>query len=202
MSITQKITNYYITLDNKIQNIAKIKFIDSPGIIKSEINNTHYLNNIITLIKNSLVESQKQKYKIDILLFFIREGAILIVDLNNLNIKIIFVINGAIKKKGEKHSPLYGAIEKFIKDQNFENLMNQKIIEVNLVETEDKSIKGISNLFKEFEDYILKSNEKIFNMDIEKELISLLTKSKKINDKNKIKNFKEDVDKLKTTKSK
>ena len=39
-------------------------------------------------------------------------------------------------------------------------------------------------------------------MDIEKELISLLTKSKKINDKNKIKNFKEDVDKLKTTKSK
>ena len=75
ISTTQKITNYYITLDNTIQNMAKIKFIDSPGLIIEENSNKNNQNNIIKLIKESLVKSQEQKDKISMILFFIRGEA-------------------------------------------------------------------------------------------------------------------------------
>ena len=41
--------------------MAKIKFIDSPGLIIEEGKNKAHLNNVINCIKNSLVESQKKK---------------------------------------------------------------------------------------------------------------------------------------------
>ena len=126
ISTTQKITNYYITLDNTIQNMAKIKFIDSPGLIIEENSNKNNQNNIIKLIKESLVKSQEQKDKISMILFFIRGEAFnfncgvkkVFKFLNDLNYRLIFVLNGATIRKGKKISSAYGAIKKYLEDNN------------------------------------------------------------------------------------
>ena len=71
-----------------------------------------------------------------------------------------------------------------------------------MVETEDKKIKGISNLFSEISHYIIDKNEIIFDGFINIELKQLLQKLNKFNkekdktDKNEINIFKENVDRL------
>ena len=81
-------------------------------------------------------------------------------------------------------------------------MLKQKIIEVNLVETQYRRIEGISNLFSEIINYLVENNKDLFNENFKNELINLTNKLEEINnkkdgpDKNELKRFKEKVDKI------
>lgn len=51
-SDTQKITEYYLTLNHKIQNMAIIKLIDSPGLIIEDKKKDYNQESVINCIKN------------------------------------------------------------------------------------------------------------------------------------------------------
>ena len=207
VSTTQKLTNYYITLDNTIQNMAKIKIIDTPGLIIEEDSKKNNQKNIIKLIKESLKQSLEQKDKINMILFFIRGEAFnfncgvkkVFEYLNTLKIKLIFVLNGATKKKGKNFSSAYGAIRQYLEDNKFKELLKEKIIEVNLVETEHRKIEGISKLFLEMCNYFIERNKLLFNDELNNEIINLTNKLEEVKikkDKNELKEIKGKIDKI------
>ena len=114
--------------------------------------------------------------------------------LNELDIKIIFVLNEINKKKGEKHPAIYGSLKKFFEENGFNRLNEQEIVEVNLVELENRSIFGISTLFKKIKEYFIAENPCLTDKSIDK-INTLINKFETIkNNGNKIeKDFKKEA---------
>ena len=204
-SNTKSITSYYISLDDSIQNIAKLNLIDSPGLIIEQKDGkltNNYISKVKKVIEDLIFNYKKKEEKINFILFFIRGSHIntsggindFMKYLDKLDIKIIFVINGAVVKKREKHSPIYGSLKKFFTENKFNRLIDQDIFDVNLVETQNCGIYGVSKIFKTIKEYFLNENPCLSDNSIDK-IDKLINKYEEIkNNGNKIeKDFKKEV---------
>lgn len=204
-SNTKNTTSYYISLDDSIQNIAKLNLIDSPGLIIEQKNNNKtndYISNVKKVIEDLIYNYKKKEEKINIILFFIKgstanfSGGIndFMKYLDKLDIKIIFVINGAEVKKREKNSSIYGSLRQFFEKNKFNRLIKQNIIDVNLVELQNRGIYGVSKLFKTIKELFLSENPCLSDNSIDK-LDKLISKYEEIKkNKNKIEeDFKKEV---------
>lgn len=204
-SNTKNTTSYYISLDDSIQNIAKLNLIDSPGLIieqKDGKKTNDYISKVKKTIEDLIVNYKKKEEKINFILFFIKgsnvnfSGGIndFMKYLDQLDIKIIFVINGAVIKKREKHSSIYGSLKKFFAENKFNRLNEQNIIEVNLVELQNCNIYGVSELFKIIKELFLNENPCLSDNSIDK-IDKLINKYEEIKkNENKIESdFKKEV---------
>lgn len=182
-----------------------MNLIDSPGLIIEQEGNKKtkdYILEVKNLIQDLISSYKKKEERINYILFFIRgknanfSGGIydFMKYLNELEIKIIFVLNETMKKKKEKYPAIYGSLKKFFEENGFNRLNEQEIVEVNLVELENRSIFGISTLFKKIKEYFIAENPCLTDKSIDK-INTLINKFETIkNDGNKIeKEFKKEA---------
>lgn len=65
----------------------------------------------------------------------------------------------------EKDPADLGAIKRYLKNKKFTKLSQEEIIQVNLVETKNDAISGISELFKKISDFSKEKNIELFKDD-------------------------------------
>ena len=167
--VTTKCSEYYLPIEETDnENIGQIRFLDFPGITE----NSNYAEIVEPEIKKKLKEYKENMEQIDLALYFVPDGNIreftesgikLINLLHENNIKIIFVINGAMNdlKLDTKKQKLRNSIDnKEILKEDYSNVVN-----TDFIQTFKEAYKtGISKIFEKIIEEI-KIKDKNFQVE-------------------------------------
>ena len=187
--VTSKCSEYYLPIkETEEEDIGQIRFLDFPGITE----NSNYKEIVEPEIKRKLEEYRQNKEQIDLALYFVPDGKTreitnsgeqLLNLLNDNHIKIIFVINGALKDQRLtlKKEALRNCIDnKEILKEDFSNVVNTDFIQT--FKEADKT--GISKIFEKIIEIIRIKDEKFRVKDINiknyNETLKQLSKSNRI----------------------
>ena len=169
ISVTQSINEYYVysnNNDDKYDDIA-IKLIDTPGIVKNNIEKSKELLN--NLLNNQEYNMEKQMHFI--LFFFMEMDSLEGLDdifnlLNNCNIQVLFIINRALDDSDNGKTKDITSTIAYLSWQKFYNLINRdNYIGINIVGTKRIPCFGVEDIFKRLYDIYKEKNK--FNVEIE-----------------------------------
>ena len=174
VSVTQKITEYCLELDNNGLEHSIIKLFDTPGIVAE----TSKLNECKKFLKALLEnEDNNMEKQIHFILFFFLEGENfegineIFNLLNNCKKPVLFVINKAFDDTDNgKTKDIKSTISHLTKN-NFNNLIDPKnMFGINLVQTKKARSFGIEDIFKRIYEIFIEKNKfnEIYDKSIEK----------------------------------
>lgn len=187
--VTTLCSEYYLPVGNiESRDIGQIRFLDFPGITENE----NYENVVKPKIKEKMEEYKKNLEQIDVVLFFItngnnreltKSGLDLIKLFHQHKIKIIFIINGAIKPQilEIKKIKMKNSIKnEEILNDDFSNFINTDFYQ--FYNDIDKT--GISTIFEKIIDIVKIKDENFQVEDITinnyNDKLALLRKSSRI----------------------
>jgi GTP-binding protein EngB required for normal cell division len=178
-SLTSKITEYKILLENKTEKDGYIKIIDTPGLnYASKTSNKDKFINVDEINKSisDLIYQYKKKDSLNdihIILFFFNEGTTLdgsqciLEQFKNENYTVLFIINRSQDDSDDGESIDIRGTLQFLKNKNLENLaIRENIICCNIIKTRNGGF-GLDNIFKRILE-ILRNDNPFYN---DKELL-------------------------------
>ena len=175
ISVTQKITEYCLELNNNGQERSTIKLFDTPGIVPEANKLKECVEFLRTLLENKDNNLEKQ---IHLILFFFLEGESLegineIFNLlNNCQKPVLFVINKAFDESDNGNTKDIKSTISFLTKYNFNNLMEPKnLFGVNLIKTKKSLSFGIEDIFKRIHKIFKEKNN--FNEECEQQIEKL-----------------------------
>lgn len=199
-SVTKKITEYYIYVNNLKEERGCIKFIDTPGIEPNDTDQAYLFNQnkIIDMIKNNEQTNFEKRIHF---IFFILKNNDMSLEGNNLN--SIFEVLSECKDK----IPVYFIVNRVRKDVDIEEfflslseslqadlLNNDNFIKANFKNGDEGNIHGINDIFKMIKEYIY--NKNILDKNLKEKIGILIKEFRKIETKEAILSLTKD-DKLK-----
>ena len=159
-SVTSKLTEYFIypheksnenNKDNKDYDLFSIQLIDSPGIVLNFNDESPNQQTVFNSIKDIIKDNSMNK--IDIVLFFFREGnsletsVTIFEKLNQYNPTVIFVINHSTEEEGQNVE--ISSTISFLKQNKFYNLAKEKnFILTNFKESTKIHFFGMKEIWK------------------------------------------------------
>ena len=170
-SVTKRISEYNIYLDNKNTKNGFIKFIDTPGFncqlnSKKNIDLNQINKNILNLIKE--YKNKNSFDNIHFVLFFLNQGSRLsgieeiLKSFANENYYILFIIN-RLPNDNKIKSKEIKSISKFLKNLSLE-VDEKNIIACNIIHTGDNNKGyGINKIFNRIYDILKEKNNIFFN---------------------------------------
>ena len=178
VSVSQKITEYYLHKGNNSSEYSLIKLLDSPGIIASE----GKLDEFKKFFNN--IENQVHF----ILFFFMEHDGLEGIDevfhiLNTCNKPVFFVINKATstEDEDEKREDIIATIS-FLKTKNFNNLIDKNnYFGVNIVNGKNAKAFGVEDIFKRIHEIFTEKNK--YDKNLEKIIKNLLKQYENIYEK-------------------
>ena len=206
-SVSQKITEYCLELNNNNSKHSIIKLFDTPGIIPEPKKLNECKQFLQSILENKDNNMEKQ---IHFILFFFNEGDnIEGIDeifklLNDCQKPVLFIINRAFDETDNGNTKDIKATICYLTQKKFEKLINPKnYFGVNIVKTKKANSFGVEEIFKRIHEIYKEKNA--FNEEIDKSIEKLYKKYEDIYEKpkemqtkeNDIYEFEKEVSKLK-----
>ena len=206
-SVSQKITEYCIYLNNDNNERSMIKLFDTPGITPEEVKKNECQNFLTHFLRNEENDMEKQ---IHIILFFFMENDSLEGNdeifnlLNNCEKPVLFIINKAFDESDDGQTKDINSTISFLKQRNCNNLIDKKnFFGINIVNSKKIKAFGVEDIFKRIHKIFTKENQ--LNEEMKNKIEELCKKYDNINDKpfeeqnkeTEIDNLKEEVKALK-----
>ena len=206
-SVSQKITEYCIYLNNDNNERSMIKLFDTPGITPEEVKKNECQNFLAHFLRNEENDMEKQ---IHIILFFFMENDSLEGNdeifnlLNNCEKPVLFIINKAFDESDDGQTKDINSTISFLKQRNCNNLIDKKnFFGINIVNSKKAKAFGVEDIFKRIHKIFTKENQ--LNEEMKNKIEELCKKYDNINDKpfeeqnkeTEIDNLKEEVKALK-----
>ena len=168
-SVTSKLTEYFIyppeksNENNKDYDLCSIQLIDSPGIVLNFNDNSPNSQIVFNSIKDKIKDNSMNK--IDIVLFFFREGNSLetsdtiLERLNKYNCTVIFVINHSTEDEESGQNREISATMSFLRQNKFNNLLKKEnFILTNFKESKKIPFFGMKEIWKRIYEIINEEN--------------------------------------------
>lgn len=168
-SVTSKLTEYFIyppeksNENNKDYDLCSIQLIDSPGIVLNFNDDSPNRQTVFNSIKDTIKDNSMNK--IDIVLFFFREGNTLetsdkiLEQLNKYNCTVIFVINNSTEDEESGQNREISATMSFLRQNKFHNLLKKEnFILTNFKESKKIKFFGMKEIWKRIYEIINEEN--------------------------------------------
>ncbi len=183
-SVTSKLTDYFIYPheelkdENNKDNYYSIKLIDSPGIVYDFCNEVKNQENVFNSLKEALEDNTINK--IDLVLFFFREGNALdntldfLKLLNKEGMTVLFIINNSIEIEENGENKEISATISFFKQNNLNYLtIKENFIPSNFKTSTKIAFFGMNEIWHRIYDIIQKENPS-FNDNLEERMNNYL----------------------------
>ena len=184
-SVSQKITEYCIYLNNNNNERSMIKLFDTPGITPEEGKRNECQNFLIDFLQNKNNNMEKQ---IHFILFFFMENDSLEGNdeifklLDSCQKPVLFIINKAFDETDDGQTKDINSTISFLKQRNCNNLIDKKnFFGINIVNTKKAKAFGVEDIFKRIHTIFTKENQ--LNEEMKNKIEELCIKYENINDK-------------------
>ena len=179
VSVTKKITDYYIFKNNKNENRA-IKLIDIPGLVKNKTDKDYKdkENKIKQLIRN---ENKTFNKRIHFIFFILLKDSKLQIndsnnvkeifqELNNTKVPVFFIINKV--KTDSNFNQIISSIKESLNQNGFKNLSkDENFIPANFVKGDIGEIHGIDTIFSKILNHV--NNKNYFDNELQLKMENL-----------------------------
>ena len=184
-TVSQKITEYYIYLNNNSNERSMIKLFDTPGITPEEVKKNECQNFLKDYLGNPDKNMEKQ---IHFILFFFMENDSLEGNdeifniLNDCQKPVLFIINKAFDESDNGQSKDINSTISFLKQRNCNNLIDKKnFFGINIVNSNKAKAFGVEDIFKRIHKIFTKDNQ--LNEEMKNNIEKLCKNYEIINDK-------------------
>ena len=163
ISVSQKMTEYCIYLNNNSNERSMIKLFDTPGITPEEIKKNECQNFLIDFLENKDNNMEKQ---IHFILFFFMENDSLEGNdeifnlLNNCGKPVLFIINKAFDESDNGQTRDINSTISFLRQRNCDKLIDKKnYFGINIVKTKRIKAFGVEDIFKRIHKIFCEENQ-------------------------------------------
>ena len=184
-SVSQKVTEYCIYLNNNSNERSMIKLFDTPGITSEEVKKNECQNFLIDYLGNKDNNMEKQ---IHFILFFFMENDSLEGNdeifklLNDCQKPVLFIINKAFDESDNGQTRDINSTISFLKQRNCNNLIDKNnFFGINIVKNKKAQAFGVEDIFKRIHKIFDKDNQ--LNEEMKNKIEKLCKKYENINDK-------------------
>ena len=187
VSVSQKVTEYCIYLNNNSNERSMIKLFDTPGITPEEKKKNECQNFLMDLLEKKDNDNNMEKHIHFILFFFMENDSLEGNDeifnlLNNCQKPVLFIINKAFDESDNGQTRDINSTISFLKQKNCDKLVDKKnYFGINIVNTKRAQAFGVEEIFKRI--YKIFTKENPLNEEMKNKIQALCKKYEKFNDR-------------------